>query len=68
MDIDKRIEFLAQSTESLHASMQELHATVARHAEESRKAQERSERLRLAMLNGIKAFLEADSEGKNGTS
>jgi ABC-type transporter Mla subunit MlaD len=29
MTIDERIEFLLQSTESLHANMQELHGTVA---------------------------------------
>lgn len=29
MTIDQRIEFLLQSTESLHANMQELHGTVA---------------------------------------
>lgn len=31
MTIDERLQFLLQSTESLHASTQELHATVARH-------------------------------------
>lgn len=29
MTIDERLEFLRQSTESLHASCQELHATAA---------------------------------------
>ena len=28
MNIDERLEFLLQSTESLHASAQELHASV----------------------------------------
>lgn len=30
MTIDERLQFLLQSTESLHASTHELHATVAR--------------------------------------
>lgn len=31
MTIDERLEFLVQSTESLHASTQALHATVVQH-------------------------------------
>lgn len=31
MTIDERLQFLVQSTESLHASTQELHAIVAQH-------------------------------------
>src|SRR5437588_6235045 len=31
MNIDERLEFLVRSTESLHASAQELHAIVAEH-------------------------------------
>jgi len=37
MTIDERLEFLRQSTESLHASCQELHATVARQADEMKE-------------------------------
>jgi hypothetical protein len=33
MTIDERLQFLLQSTESLHASAQELHATVTRMSE-----------------------------------
>jgi hypothetical protein len=33
MTIDERLQFLLQSTESLHASTQQLHATVARMSE-----------------------------------
>lgn len=33
MTIDERLQFLVQSTESLHASTRELHATVARMSE-----------------------------------
>ena len=31
MTIDERLEFLVRSTESLHATCQELHAAVAEH-------------------------------------
>lgn len=31
MSIEERLEFLVRSTESLHASVQELHAVVAEH-------------------------------------
>ncbi len=31
MSIEERLEFLVRSTESLHASLQELHAVAAEH-------------------------------------
>ena len=31
MNIDERLEFLMRSTESLHASVQELHAVASEH-------------------------------------
>lgn len=34
MDIDERLQFLVQSTESLHQSCQELHATTAEHTQQ----------------------------------
>ena len=34
MTIDERLGFLVQSTESLHASCQELHAIVAAHTQQ----------------------------------
>ncbi|HEX4807711.1 MAG TPA: hypothetical protein VH325_02200 [Bryobacteraceae bacterium] len=34
MTIDKRLAFLLQSTESLHASTQELHATATAHTKQ----------------------------------
>ncbi|HEX4229745.1 MAG TPA: hypothetical protein VHZ07_13820 [Bryobacteraceae bacterium] len=34
MTIDERLQFLLQSTESLHASTQELHATTAEHTKQ----------------------------------
>lgn len=69
MTIDERLEFLLQSTESLHASTQELHAAAAEHSRQIAAMEARQEardvresRLRIAMLNGIKTFL----EGMNG--
>lgn len=34
MDIDQRLQFLVQSTESLHASLQEVHASIQKHTEQ----------------------------------
>ena len=64
MTIDERLEFLRQSTESLHASCQELHATVARQADamkEYRLAMERqdgrSRQQHRAVLKAMEAYL-----------
>jgi len=72
MTIDERLEFLTQSTESLHATCQELHASVAEMRAamtESRAALEaqarRDRNLRTAMLEGMRTFLERLDE--NGT-
>ena len=64
MTFDERLEFLTQSTESLHASCQELHAAVARQAEESaRQAAESLDKewrhLHLSLLLG------AEKPGEN---
>jgi hypothetical protein len=48
MTIDERLEFLVKSTESLHASISELHATVQEH--ERRWAQ---------LMRSLRAALEA---------
>lgn len=50
--IDERLEFLLQSTESLHASTQELHATVSNMAKVQAKAYAEHEELfaRLALI------------------
>lgn len=71
MTIDERLQFLLQSTESLHANVQELHATVAEQSRQMeaqntrQQAQEaREAALRHAMLKGIQAFLEGLNEGK----
>ena len=72
MDIEERLEFLRQSTESLHASCQELHAAAVKHAEEMVELGRRQERLdererrgRQAIVAGIAAYLET-LNGKDG--
>jgi hypothetical protein len=71
MTIDERLAFLLQSTESLHASAQELHATVAEHSRQMlehsavlAKIEAREKQARLAILEAIRAYLEA--LGKDG--
>jgi len=66
MNIDERLEFLRQSTESLHDSVQELHATVAEQGRQQQLWIERQERLearerkaRTAITAGIAAYLDA---------
>ncbi len=44
MNIDERLQFLVQSTESLHASTQELHATAQEH---TRQLQEHTKQLQI---------------------
>lgn len=63
--IDERLKFLLTSTESLHDTVQEMSAEAARQREESRlqreqmqAQEERFQKLRIAMLAGIRAFLE----------
>jgi spore germination protein YaaH len=66
--IDERLEFLRQSTESLHASCQELHATVAAQAEEHKRLDARERRSRQAIGAAIAAYIEAlDEDDDNGT-
>ncbi len=69
MTIDERLEFLVQSTESLHASCQELHATVAQQAESFAKDHLATERNHEALLTGMLAYLRAlngTDEPQNG--
>jgi hypothetical protein len=66
MTIDERLKFLVTSTESLHASCQELHAAavadreqteeVARQAETNRAEMHKHQR---ALIAAIRAYLEA---------
>ena len=65
MNMDELLEFLRQSTESLHTNVQELSAAIAEQGRqhqiwiERQKAQEeKAVRLRRAMLEGIRTFLE----------
>ena len=51
MNIDERLQFLVQSTGSLHASTQELHATAQEHTrqlqEHTRQLQEHTKQLQI---------------------
>lgn len=49
--IDERLEFLLQSTESLHASVQELHTTVSDMAKTQAKHEDLFARLALIAEN-----------------
>jgi prefoldin subunit 5 len=68
MTIDERLEFLRQSTESLHASCQELHAAVAKQAEEHKRLDDRERHARRAIMAAVSAYLDALDEGQNGTT
>ena len=68
MTLDERLEFLTQSTESLHATCQELHAAIAREAEE-RKARDlqidlRERHGRQAIIAAIAVYLQ-ELNGEN---
>jgi hypothetical protein len=66
MTIDERLEFLRQSTESLHATCQELHAAIAEEAG-LRKLVDANERAaRKALLVGIAAYIQALNGESNG--
>jgi hypothetical protein len=70
MTIDERLEFLLNSTESLHATCQELHATIAEEAAERKRTDARidaNERAaRKAVLVGMAAYLQALDGEDNG--
>jgi len=59
MTLDERLEFLRQSTESLHDSVQELHATVAEQARRQERLDRRERRTRAALGAAISAYLDA---------
>jgi hypothetical protein len=52
-DIDARLQFLSQSTESLHASLHELHGIVQQHTEQIKENDGRTDRI----LGGIESLL-----------
>ena len=68
MNMDERLEFLRQSTESLHASCQELHAAVAEQSRQIGQMVRRDERRHMAMLKAMEAYLRAlnSEEGDDG--
>jgi hypothetical protein len=57
MTIDERLEFLLHSTESLHATCQELHAAVEKH-------EQRWELLRRVLWAALQAGLRGEDEGE----
>lgn len=65
MTIDERLEFLLHSTESLHASCEQLHAIVSEHTRQmeasiarQNAADTKANNLRIALLKGIQTYLE----------
>lgn len=68
MTIDERLEFLLHSTESLHASCEQLHATVAEHSRQMEAADTKANNLRIALLKGIRAYLESANNGEETES
>ena len=65
MTIDERLEFLLQSSKSLHADLQELHAFMRQQADENRRRREREAKLRRAFFSGIRTLLRGlDDEGE----
>ena len=66
MTIDQRLEFLLQSTESLHSSLQEMSHQMQAWSERQKALEERSGRLHHALLSGIRTFLEGLNGDSNG--
>lgn len=61
--IDERLEFLLHSTESLHASTQELHATARLHAEQLAEDAKKWRVLERVLRAALEAGLNGDGEG-----
>lgn len=66
MTIDERLEFLRQSTESLHATCQELHATIAEEAALRKRVDDNERAARKALLAGMAAYIQALNGESNG--
>jgi len=62
MTIDERLEFLLHSTESLHANMQELHATVLKQAEIQVQHERRWEPLRRVLRAALEEGVRGEDE------
>jgi hypothetical protein len=60
--IDERLKFLLTSTESLHASCQELHAAAVADRQRGEETRKQHEGLRSAMLEAIRTYLEKGGE------
>ena len=58
MNIDQRLEFLLQSSRSLHANCQQLHAMMREQAEQTRQTAACEAKLRRALLDAVAAFLD----------
>ena len=70
MTVDERLVFLLQSTESLHSSLQELHAIVSRHDNQIEKLTVKFDQvantlgdLAIAVLNHEKRLGKLDGGG-----
>ena len=64
--IDERLEFLLQSTESLHASTQQLHAIAATHDHQISSLIELAERNERRWYRVMRAIRDALSAGLDG--
>ena len=58
MTIDERLQFLLQSTESLHSSLSELSASVLELSATVQKHEQRWELLRRAIQAGLRTFFQ----------
>lgn len=65
MTVDERLEFLLTSTESLHATCRELHATVEAQAKQLREVDERERQYWQRFTRSMRAALDAWL-GENG--
>lgn len=63
MTIDERLEFLVQSTESLHTTVSEMIEENRRRDEENRRRDDRERLHRVAILKAIQAYLAAADTG-----
>ncbi len=60
-DIDTRLQFLLQSSRSLHSSMQELHAIVNTLAATSERHERDNKRFNRVMGAALQAYLSGDT-------
>lgn len=65
MTIDERLEFLVQSTESLHETIREQNEQLRRHDERLRKQEQNWERVRRSLRAALEAWLDEDDQNGN---